>query len=174
MLSAILKWMVGPAAPRAAERTMINAAPPPVIAEPVPPPPPSTPAPLPTFTPIPKIHGPGSFAFDVVGESYYLKNFEKICGPRGPIGVELELSAHLELDDGNPHDSQAVKVSIQGLQVGHLSRDLAREFRRAVIDGKLTAYKKFECRSTIRGGWDDGKGSTGHYGVRIDLPESQK
>jgi hypothetical protein len=120
---------------------------------------------------IPTITGPGNFDIEVVGESYYLKSFEKICGPRCDVGVNLEVKAVLTLDDANPHDKKAVNVTIQGHPVGYLAKNIAREFRNAIKAGGLKEYKSFECDATIRGGWDDGKGSCGHYGVWLDIPQ---
>jgi len=121
---------------------------------------------------IPRISGPDKFAFEVMGESYYLKSFERLFGPRQARGIDEERTAHLVLDDANPHDNQAVRVEIEGHQVGHLSRADARQFRAAVIAGGLIQYRRFSCAAAIRGGWDNGDGDKGHYGVRLDLPTS--
>ncbi|WP_273035967.1 HIRAN domain-containing protein [Massilia timonae] len=120
---------------------------------------------------IPQITGPGRFAIDVAGESYYTESFAAICGPRCEDGVDLEVRARLILQDDNPHDKQAVRVEIQGHPVGHLPREVARDFRRAVRYGQLSIYETFECAAIIRGGWDRGNGDAGHYGVRLDLPQ---
>lgn len=120
---------------------------------------------------IPQITGPGRFAINVAGESYHLASFEAICGPRCEDGVEMEVRAQLTLQDDNPHDKHAVRVDVLGHQVGHLPREVARDFRRAVRYGKLSEYEAFECAAIIRGGWDRGGGDAGHYGVRLDLPQ---
>jgi len=120
---------------------------------------------------IPVITGPGHYAIDVAGESFYRDSFTTICGPYCEDGYNLEVRAHLVLQDDNPHDKKAVQVRINGLPVGHLSRDMAREFRRAVRYGKLSEYEVFECAAIIRGGWDRGPGDRGDYGVRLDLPQ---
>lgn len=120
---------------------------------------------------IPVITGPGHFDFEVVGESFYPQSFAQLCGPHCEDGYNLEFRAHLVLQDDNPHDKKAVKVLINGLQVGHLSRDDAREFRRAVRYGKLSEYERFECAAVIRGGWNRGPGDRGDFGVRLDLPQ---
>jgi hypothetical protein len=119
----------------------------------------------------PVIAGPGYFDIEVVGESHYLKSFAKICGPRCTEGVDMEVRAHLTLDDLNPYDKMAVRVSVNGHVVGHLPRDVARDFRRAVKAGGLSEYLTFECAGHIRGGWDKGGGDVGHYGVKLDLPQ---
>ena len=46
---------------------------------------------------IPQITGPGHFAIDVAGESFYLASFAAICGPRCEDGVDMEVRARLIL-----------------------------------------------------------------------------
>lgn len=120
---------------------------------------------------VPKIAGPGQYRVDVAGESFYRDSLIKICGPRCEGGVSIEVRAELVLQDDNPHDKKAVKVIVNGLQVGHLSCDDARAFRRTVRYGKLSEYETSECAVLIRGGWDRGPGDRGDYGVRLDLPQ---
>lgn len=120
---------------------------------------------------VPRITGPGYFRINVAGESFYRDNLAKICGPRSEDGINLEAYAHLILDDDNPHDNKAVRVEIHGLQVGHLPRQAARDFRRIVRYGKFSVHEMFECAALIRGGWDRGSDDRGDYGVRLDLPQ---
>jgi HIRAN domain-containing protein len=118
---------------------------------------------------IPLIRGPGQFLINVAGESFYQDSFIALCGPRSEDGVSIPVRALLELQDDNPHDKLAVKVSIDGRQVGHLPREAARAFRRAVRYGKLSEHELFECAALICGGWDRGGRQVGHFGVRLDL-----
>lgn len=118
---------------------------------------------------LPSIVGNGSFRVDVAGESFYEDSFLAVCGERTIEGVRIETRAHLELQDDNPYDKHAVRVMIQGHQVGHLSRDHARAFRRLVRYGALSEHEQFECAALICGGWDRGEGNIGHFGVRLDL-----
>ena len=118
---------------------------------------------------VPQMRGPGRFAIDVAGESFYPESFAALCGPRGPDGVNIEARAHLTLQDDNPHDKYAVRVTIDGHPVGHLAREHARAFRRTVRYGELSMYETFECAAIICGGWDKGNGDVGNYGVRLDL-----
>ena len=120
---------------------------------------------------IPVISGPDYFDIEVVGESKYLDSFIKICGPRCADGVDVIVRAHLTLDNKNPYDDMAVAVSVNGYPVGFLPRATARDFRRAISVGGLTEYQIFECSGRIRGGWDDGQGNSGHYGIWLDLPQ---
>lgn len=119
---------------------------------------------------IPRITGPGYFRINVAGESFYRDNLAKICGPRREEGINLKAYAHLILDDENSHDKKAVRVEIQGLHIGHLPRQAARDFRRIVRYGELSLHETFECAAVIRGGWDRGPADSGDYGVRLDLP----
>ena len=72
---------------------------------------------------------------DVVGESHYSNSFNKIFKGESigqPDGVELFKPATLVRDAKNAHDSNAVAVYIDGLQVGFLERERAAEFRPAL------------------------------------------
>lgn len=113
--------------------------------------------------------GRAAYRVDVAGESFYEESFKELCGDRTIEGIRIEATAQLELCDDNPHDKHAVRVTIQGYQVGHLSREDARAFRRLVRYGSLAEHERFECAALIRGGWDRGEGDVGHFGVRLDL-----
>lgn len=114
------------------------------------------------------INGNGEFELDVVGESHYQAALEKICGPRKEKGENRIVQARLILDDHNPKDKQAVRIEIDGLLVGHLPHDAARSFR-AELKRKGHASAIGTCRAKIKGGWQR-KGSTGSYGVFLDIP----
>ena len=117
---------------------------------------------------IPYISGPGSYLINVAGESFYLGSFALLVGPRGTEAVYIEARAQLTLEDDNPHDRQAVKVTIAGHQIGHLPRNTARAFRRSVKYGAMSAHESFECAAIICGGWAN-EASNGNFGVRLDL-----
>jgi hypothetical protein len=118
---------------------------------------------------IPVISGTGNFLVDVAGESFYEESFAALCGERTIEGIRVEVTAQMELCDDNPHDNRAVRVTIQGYPVGHLSREDARAFRRLIRYGSLAEHEVFECAALIVGGWDRGEGELGHFGVRLDL-----
>jgi len=118
---------------------------------------------------IPVISGTGTFLVDVAGESFYEESFAALCGERTIEGIRVEVTAQMELRDDNPHDNRAVRVTIQGYPVGHLSREDARAFRRLVRYGSLAEHEVFECAALIVGGWDRGEGQLGNFGVRLDL-----
>lgn len=118
---------------------------------------------------VPFIRGPGYYPINVAGESFYPEAFAALCGPRSQEPVNIEVRAQLALQDDNVHDKHAVRVSIQGHQVGHLPREAARAFRRTVRYGKHAEHEVFECAAIICGGWDRGADGAGNYGVRLDL-----
>jgi hypothetical protein len=117
---------------------------------------------------VPFIGGPKEYRINVAGESFYLGSFALLCGPRDVGAAHIEVRAVLKLQDDNPHDSQAVQVTISGYPVGHLKREHARAFRRTVKYGPLSVHEAFECDALICGGWANEAG-TGHFGVRLDL-----
>lgn len=108
-----------------------------------------------------RLAGDGEYGLDVVGESHYQGDLERLAGGRTRDGVEVETQAELIPEDDNPHDKKAVRVAIGGRTVGHLSRDDARAFRESV-------GRPATCAALIVGGWDRGKGDRGHFGVRLD------
>ncbi len=107
---------------------------------------------------------------DVVGESFNQDNLERIAGPKTPDGpTRSSFEAALVLYRSNPHDPEAIRVEINGLTVGHLSREDARTVRAATggtgqegsIEGVL---------AKVTGGWARSRSDTGTYGVVLTLP----
>src|SRR5687768_13629644 len=68
------------------------------------------------------------YDFEVVGESYYQTAIDKIAKQQeakytnNPDTKIEPLTAYLIPDDYNQYDDKAVRVDIDGLQVGHLNR----------------------------------------------------
>ena len=114
------------------------------------------------------LSGDGSFSVDVVGESQYQDALATICGGYTPEGHNLEATAVLVLDDGNPYDNKAVRVEIEGRTVGHLSRANAREYRRELQKQGCPSLT-LSCCALIVGGWDRGSGDRGYFGVNLDF-----
>jgi hypothetical protein len=113
--------------------------------------------------------GLGTFSTQVVGESYYQENLSKICGGFTEEGVERITSANLVYADDNPNDTNAIKVEISGMQVGHLSRTEAQNYReRMKANGH--AGLPATCKAKITGGWDRGSKDIGYFGVTLDMP----
>lgn len=114
------------------------------------------------------LEGDGSFDFDIVGESRYQANLARIAGPKTEDGHDHDCMALLVPEPENPHDANAIRVDINGLTVGYISRDLAkgmaRIFRKSTVVGAISADAK------IVGGWYRPRnGSEGSYGVKLDI-----
>lgn len=114
--------------------------------------------------------GPGEYAVDVHGESHYQQNLERICGKRKPDGENKYVTARLSKEDDNPVDPNAVRVDINGLQVGYLPKELAPTFRQRLSEGGYSNVQMLECDAVIRGGWLHPTKGAGYYGVWLDLP----
>lgn len=113
------------------------------------------------------------YGFEVVGESYYQDAIEKIAKQQeakyanNPDAKIEPLTAYLIPDDYNQYDNKAVRVDIDGMQVGHLSREDARSFRRRLGAKKLTGQIT-TCNALITGG-DIRNGKQMHYGIVLDM-----
>ncbi len=113
--------------------------------------------------------GPGLFTVDVVGEAHYQDQIESVVGKRTEDGSDKVVQAALVLEDSNVHDPMAVRVDIEGVTCGYLSRANARAYRRALEKlghGPLIG----QCQAVVIGGWDRGAEDNGKYGVKLDLP----
>lgn len=119
------------------------------------------------------LEGPRRFKVAVVGESHYQGNLEAICGSRSYDGENRIVEACLVLEDSNPFDDQAVRVDIEGRPVGHLNREMARQYRAKLTEAGFAGVDAY-CNARIRGGWDRGGGDRGSYGVWLDLPVEQE
>lgn len=78
----------------------------------------------------------------IVGESNYQAALKKIAG-RGD--VRHSCYADLVLEDDNRHDSNAVRVDIEGRTVGYLSREHALAYRQQI-------GQESTCAAVIVGG----------------------
>ena len=100
---------------------------------------------------------------DVVGESHYQQELQRIAGPKEPEGKQHVCGVTLRCEPKNEYDINAIRVEVMGLVLGYLPRDPA---------GRLSPLMQSRCRGAIEarglivGGWDDGE-SEGHYGLRI-------
>lgn len=111
------------------------------------------------------------FDFEVVGESYYQPALAKLATDHATTSAGADeikpLTAHLIPDDYNEYDDKAVRVEINGLHIGYLSREDARSFRRRLGAKKLTGQIT-TCGAIITGGHiKDGK--TMSYGAALDI-----
>ncbi len=76
--------------------------------------------------------------------------------------------AHIIPEPTNRHDVNAMRVDIDGMTVGYLSRKdavtLRKRLREQGVDGPVSAS------ALIVGGWDRGRDDVGSFGVRLDVP----
>jgi len=112
------------------------------------------------------------FEFEVVGESHYQETLEKLVEHAKTEAIDENnvmptFTAYLIPDDLNEHDDKAVRVDISGAQVGNLSYQEARSFRRRLGAKKLTGQIT-SCQAIITGGHEQ-DGQKMHYGVQLDL-----
>ncbi len=72
---------------------------------------------------------------EVVGESHYQEHLWRVVGAPGstPEPVRLDIYAVLVAETDNPHDPNAISVWINGLKVGHLSRETAQQYRPGLL-----------------------------------------
>jgi hypothetical protein len=107
--------------------------------------------------------GNRDFAVKAVGESFYDSHLRQLCGPAEDHMRQLVKTAILILEDDNPYDASAVRVDVDGLTVGHLSRNDAKRFRAACAS---RGARQFPCAAlliSLRGN------AASDYGVRLDL-----
>ncbi len=87
------------------------------------------------------------------------------AGGRTRQSVHHYCAALLSPQPRNPYDHHAVAVTIYGLEVGHLDRELARDFGKALNDAR---FADAACEALIVGGWDRGGHDKGYFGVRLN------
>lgn len=111
--------------------------------------------------------GPGRYALEVHGESYYDGNLHRIAGKRR--GEEpVYKSALLVAETKNRHDPNAIRVEIDGMQVGYVPAELAAGLRQALRAREMAGA--VACAAVIHGGRMEGKRRQ-HYGVWLDVPD---
>lgn len=118
---------------------------------------------------IPRIVGDDSYRLEVAGERNYLANFERIFGKRDADGVDEEIDALLVLEPTNPYDSNAVRVEVDGLTLGYLSRHSAPAFR-SMLRSRFGNADRAIASGIVRGGWYRGSDDQGDFGVTLDVP----
>lgn len=101
-----------------------------------------------------------SYTYDIVGEQAYQNNLKKIAGPKEEESKFFECYANVSSDPFNQYDKNAIKVEINGLTVGYISKVEAAKLAGRAINKTVPAV--------IDGGWldDDGEGS---YGVKLAI-----
>lgn len=116
-----------------------------------------------------RIRGNGRYQAEVVGESYNAAAFETLIERHRVDDLDAEWfgDAMLRLEDANPHDKNAVAVFVEGLQVGHLSRSMAVEFRHAVAQAGFADRHEFAVGARVYWG-----GQRSRHSVSLDLPQA--
>lgn len=105
------------------------------------------------------ISGPRQYRINVAGDSAQQKSLFNLVGPRRHERLSIKVRAQLTLQDDEPQ----VLVSINGQQVGNLSRANGEALHRIVRYGERSPHEAFECEALIYG-------TAGQLGVRLDLP----
>jgi hypothetical protein len=123
----------------------------------------------------------GNEDLEVVGESHYQENLWRLVSPRRRGDqVRCAVQASLVAEDDNPYDANAVAVWVQGLKVGHLSRDDARRYRPGLLSLQDRYSQPIALLGAIVGGGirEDGPGRLGvflrHDPADFGLPASAR
>lgn len=101
-----------------------------------------------------------SYTYNIVGEQSYQDNLKKIAGPKEEESKFFECYAKVSSEPFNQYDRNAIKVEINGLLVGYLSKSEAAKLSSKVVNKTVPAV--------IDGGWKDEE-STGSYGVKLAI-----
>jgi len=105
--------------------------------------------------------------YEIVGEASHQPNLLALTGgQKQEFGVKFDVQATLQPEPSNPHDANAVAVIIKKKTVGYLSKSDAPIF---VAFLRNVGADSASCEGRIVGGWDDGSGSEGHFGVKLSL-----
>ena len=106
------------------------------------------------------------YNFDVVGESFQRYNLVALLKKNKVIEVgEFATSAMLELEPTNDFDPNAVKVMVDGLQVGYVPKTFSGDVTRMMNDKGVT---EFEVPALL--GWDNNNPMPA-IGVKLDMGE---
>jgi len=113
------------------------------------------------------VQGDGTFSFNIVGESYHQQELYEIAGGYDPDGLQFDCHAILLPEPDNPYDRYAVKVLIDDIEVGHLSRDKARQWSTEIfVPGGIRGIAAY---AKIVGGYDLEDGTPAMIGVKLDI-----
>ena len=110
--------------------------------------------------------GTGDFGQPIVGESHYQEQLSSIAAGRTAKGERVEFRVVLVPEPSNKYDPNAVAVyAADGGIVGHLPREDAEEYQRAIAAFIKTRGKYPSCSATMAGGRGDKK----TIGVWLDI-----
>jgi len=108
----------------------------------------------------------GDEDLEVVGESFHQPNLWQLARARpGRQRVREDIYAVLVAEKDNPYDPNAVAVWINGLKVGHLSRENAQRYRPGLLAQQEVRGMPIALAGVIAGGGirDDGPGILGVF-----------
>lgn len=109
----------------------------------------------------------GNENLGVVGESFYQDSLWSLVGGRGDPAryVRVDTIAMLSAEPDNPYDRNAVAVSIDGLKVGHLSRQDAQLYLPGLLAVQRRYGRPIVLAGVIVGGGNrqDGRGLLGVF-----------
>ena len=104
----------------------------------------------------------GSETLNVVGESHYQDNLWNVVGSEpSEVRVRHGCVAILIAEEDNPYDVNAISVWVNGLIVGHLSREDAVAYRPGLV--KLSTRGPVALSGAIVGGGHGGKAILGIF-----------
>jgi hypothetical protein len=112
----------------------------------------------------------GTFKIPIVGTSHYRDAIVTLAQNPPNVNALASCLAYLVADDQNPHDPNAVKVIIRGLQVGHLSRDFAKSYR-AYITELPGHIQHISAAAMITNGISTAAKQY-EYAIELDIPDS--
>jgi hypothetical protein len=110
----------------------------------------------------------GGSRVDAVGEASYQHALERLVGGKCEDGWDEVVQARLVREPTNSHDPNAVKVEVDGIQVGYLGRADAIAYKAALLQVEK-AKAVAVCEAHIVGGWSRGRGDEGFFGIWLDL-----
>jgi hypothetical protein len=106
----------------------------------------------------------GKYNRQVKGESNYQENL----ADQAYFSDDQIVDVDLFLEDHNQYDSNAVVVTVDGKEVGYLSKADAVEYR-ARIKALGHPVAIGACKGKITGGHELNDGRTANYGIVLDL-----
>jgi len=107
----------------------------------------------------------GDIRVNVVGESHYQPAIRAACNWRPGTDTLFQCTAEIVPEPTNPYDRNAIKVTINGACVGHLSRQDAVTLGPAVR-AAIKRQGSGACRAVIAG---HANGETDNLGVFLHL-----
>ncbi|MCX7421136.1 MAG: hypothetical protein NT013_16560 [Planctomycetia bacterium] len=119
------------------------------------------------------VEGNQTYHVQVVGTSHHQRELTRLAGGKKPDSASVFINAVLAYEDSNKHDRNAIVVTINGIEVGHLERTNARLHRMHMEAAQLSG-STCQCAALIIGGWKRRRWfrvvDEGHFGVRLDIP----